>query len=157
MHIVSATEEHGQDAVQTIATETSASPTKLHYHNVDLGSLKSVISLSEELRDSLPRLDILYLIAGIGVAPYGETKDGLGNHFGVNNLSQLAMTDVILPKMLETAKGKMGEERYSTRIVAEASELHRTAPSDFKAESLAEMCTGEPGPNALYGRSKLCK
>ncbi|GFZ47481.1 hypothetical protein JCM24511_05225 [Saitozyma sp. JCM 24511] len=159
VHIVSATGEHASDAVEHIDSTTPASDvrSRLHTHLVDLGDLPAVISLFQRLAGSLPRLDMLFLIAGIGVAPFGLTKSGLGNHFGVNNVSQLAITDVLYPLLKKTAEEKQGkseEERLSTRIVSESSELHRGAPSDVKFESLEEMAE-DKGAMKLYGMSKL--
>jgi NAD(P)-dependent dehydrogenase (short-subunit alcohol dehydrogenase family) len=161
VHIVSATGEHASDAIEHIDSTTPASDvrSRLHTHLVDLGDLPAVISLFQDLARSLPRLDMLFLIAGIGVAPFGLTESGLGNHFGVNNVSQLAITDVLYPLLKKTAEEKQGqteEERLSTRIVSESSELHRGAPSDVRFESLEEMAE-DKGPMKLYGMSKLGK
>ena len=102
---------------------------------------------------------MLFLIAGIGVAPFGLTNDGIGNHFGVNLLSQMMLVDGLLGKMKDTSEKKQGgseEEKWSTRIVSESSELHRTSNGDAKFESLEEMSTAMD-ETKLYGRSKLMK
>lgn len=102
---------------------------------------------------------MLFLIAGVGVAPFGLTQDGLGNHFAINHLAHMVLVDQVLEKMKETAGKKGGGdevEKFSTRIVAESSELHRTAPGDVKCESEEEM-SHEKDANRLYSRSKLFK
>lgn len=101
--------------------------------------------MSKKLASTLPELHMLCFIAGIGVAPFGLTQDGLGNHFAVNHLSHYLMADVLLPKLKETVKGL---EDKSVRIVTMSSELHRTAPSDSKFHSVEEM-NEERDANAL--------
>ena len=158
VHVLSATEGHFKEAVSNIASESPNAPSLLNYHQIDLHSLKSLSSVIPELA-ALPRIDMLFLIAGIGVAPYQLSSEGIGNHFAVNNLSQMMLVDGLLAKMKETAKGKKGEEKWSTRIVSESSELHRAAPSDVRFATLDEMSEGnkDMDPTKLYGRSKLAK
>ena len=159
MHIVSSTQEHADAAVQHVEDESSSGHL-ITTHNVDLGDLSAVKELFSTLSSSLERLDQLYLIAGIGVAPFGYTKSGLGNHFGVNNVAQVLIIDLLYDKLSETAKQVAGtKDEGSVRIVSESSELHRSAPSDVKAESIDEFCkeSEEMSPMQLYGRSKLCK
>jgi len=61
----------------------------------------------------------------------------------------------LLEKMKETSEKE--PEKFSVRIVSEASELHRTAPSDCKNETLEEMTeeSKDMDPLKLYSRSKL--
>ncbi|KIY71297.1 NAD(P)-binding protein [Cylindrobasidium torrendii FP15055 ss-10] len=154
VHILSSTPEHGDEAVQTISSH--ADSPNIHHHTVDLGSLSSVDELAQKLNSNLPRLDMLYLIAGVGVAPYGKTQDGLANHFAVNHLAHFLLTDRLLPKLKETSEKKQNAdelEKFSTRIVSESSELHRSAPGDLKLNE--EEINDEMGPTELYGRSKL--
>lgn len=159
MHIISSTEEHAQEAKEHVEENASAAHL-ITTHNVDLGDLAAVKALGDKLASSLERLDQLYLIAGVGVAPFGYTKDGLGNHFAVNNVSQVLMIDLLYPKLQETAKKLQGTgDEGSVRIVSESSELHRSAPSDLKAESVDEFGkqSEDMDPLKLYGRSKLGK
>jgi len=157
VHILSATDSHAQAAIDHITTDVPAAKSLLKNHVVDLGSLNDIKRLIPTLAE-FPRIDILFLIAGIGVAPFGLTKDGLGNHFAVNHLSNMLLVDGLLPKLIETSKSKQNSpdlsEKFSTRIVVESSELHRAAPSDVKCESVEEFNT-ELDPTKLYGRSKL--
>lgn len=162
MHIISATTGHQEEAKENVEESTSASidaKDLIHTHAVDLGSLNDLIPMAKKLASSLKKLDILHLNAGVGVAPFGLTNDGLGNHYAVNYLAHLVLADILSPKMLETAKNKQGAsnsevEKFSTRIVLESSELHRSSPSDVNCESLEEM-NEDIGPLKLYGRSKL--
>ncbi len=114
----------------------------------------------------------------MGVAPFGLTNDGLGNHFAINHLAGMVITDCVLPKMIETSKAKQdssagsgfgsaaaaaasgsgsGEEvdieKWSTRIVVESSELHRASP-EVKCDDIEEF-NHEMDASLLYNRSKM--
>lgn len=157
MHIISATSGHQEEAKEHVDKDTSSdvkAKNLIHSHAVDLGSLTQLIPLVQNLASSLKRLDMLHLNAGIGVAPFALTNDGLGNHYAVNYLAHLVLADVLVPKMLETSKQKSGDDKYTTRLVLESSELHRGAPSEVKCEDVEEM-NQDIGPMKLYGRSKL--
>lgn len=156
VHILGATENHAQEAIDHVTSEHPPAKGKLHYHQIDLGSLSSLQDLIPTLT-ALPRIDLLFLIAGIGVAPFGLTKDGLPNHYAVNVLSQFLLVDGLLPKMIETSKAKQGGselEKYSTRIVSESSELHRASPTDVQCANIEEL-SKDIDETLLYGRSKL--
>ncbi|KAL7421374.1 hypothetical protein Q5752_004259 [Cryptotrichosporon argae] len=155
VHILSATEDHAKAAVEHITPAVPNASSQTTIHTVDLGHLASVLAVGRELA-ALPRIDLLFLIAGVGVGPFGLTQDGLGNHYQVNVLAHHLLADVLAPKLKETAQAKQGAdeaERFSTRIVSESSDLHRGAPSDIKF-TLEEMNT-DIGPAKLYNRSKL--
>ncbi|WRT68998.1 uncharacterized protein IL334_005980 [Kwoniella shivajii] len=160
VHIVASTEEHAKEAISNVSEKNPNAPQLIKFHQIDLGNLKSVVSLAEKLSSELDRLDMLYLIAGIGVAPFGLTQDGVGNHFGINHLAGMTLTDGLLDLMIKTSKEKQsgngnGNEldKFSSRIVSESSELHRTSPSDLKCESLEEF-SQDRDETVLYGRSK---
>ncbi len=132
----------------------------MHTHSVDLGNLKETIGLAQKLADTLPRLDMLYLIAGIGVRALWTHRRRIGNHFAVNNLCQVAIVDVLLPLLQNTAAEKRSagtEERVVDPIVSESSELHRACPSDAQFATLEEMTeqSRDMDPTKLYGRSKV--
>jgi NAD(P)-dependent dehydrogenase (short-subunit alcohol dehydrogenase family) len=160
VHIISATKDHQEEAKENVEKATSTdinAKNLIHTHAVDMGSLNELIPMAQNLASSLKRLDLLHLNAGVGVAPFGLTTDGLGNHYAINYLAHLVLADIFSGKMKETAKEKQGSsevEKFSTRIVVQSSELHRTSPSDVKCESLEEM-NEDVGAAQLYGRSKL--
>jgi NAD(P)-dependent dehydrogenase (short-subunit alcohol dehydrogenase family) len=51
----------------------------VEYRTLDLGSLAEVKSFGEKILKELDELHLLMNDAGVGVAPFGLTKDGLGN------------------------------------------------------------------------------
>lgn len=85
--IASSTEEHGEEALAKIREAVKESSTSgagtVDFEQVDLGSLSETRALAEKIKQK-GRLDIVIGDAGVGVAPFGLTKDGLGNHFQVH-------------------------------------------------------------------------
>lgn len=156
MHIISATKAHYQETVEKVSKNAPNANSLIHHLECDLGSFQGTRKVADTLASSLARLDMLYLIAGVGVGPYGRTQDDLANHFQVNHLSQVLITDILLPKLKETSEKATGDEKYNVRIVSESSELHRGAPSDVKFATLEEV-NEDIGPSFLYNRSKLMK
>ncbi|KZT23033.1 NAD(P)-binding protein [Neolentinus lepideus HHB14362 ss-1] len=155
--IISATEDHGKkaEAEMNQHVKEKGATGSVEWIGLDLGDLKAVDSLSKKLASELPRLDILMLNAGIGQAPYGRTKDGLGNHFAVNDLSHYVMSLRLLPLMENTVSSGQTPPAMA-RIVFQSSELHRMAPSNVKFSSKEEINDGpDRDPTVLYGRSKL--
>jgi len=156
--IASSTEEHGQEALQKIREaiaahhpEEGAEKGSVEFEQVDLGSLADTRALAKKINDTEERLDIFIGDAGIGVAPFGLTRDGLGNHFQVNNLAQFVLINELLPLMEKTADIALPN---TVRFVTLASELHRTARSDVAFASMEEVSLDQD-PNRLYARSKL--
>lgn len=78
-----ATKEHAEEAIseinQALENPRVAHPGKVEYRTLDLGSLAEVKSFGEKILNELDELHLLMNDAGVGVAPFGLTKDGLGN------------------------------------------------------------------------------
>lgn len=90
--------------------------------------------------------------AGINANKYGETADGIDRHFQVNWLGQFYVCNLLYPLLRKTS---LLPDTPAPRIVFEASEMHRTAPSNIHFGSLDEINNPEIGNTELYGRSKL--
>lgn len=94
----------------------------------------------------------LVLSAGINANQYRETDDKIDSHFQINWLGQFYAVNLLYPLIRKTSKLP---DTPAPRIVWEASELHRTSPSDVKFESVAEINNPDFGRAALYARTKL--
>jgi NAD(P)-dependent dehydrogenase (short-subunit alcohol dehydrogenase family) len=72
------------------------------YFQVDLDSLSSVRNAARSILGdfSAPKIDVMINNAGIMVAPYGKTRDGLEMQFGVNHISHFLLTNLHMPKIL---------------------------------------------------------
>jgi len=176
VHIISTTPEHGEETVQSITT-TLSSPTtstthphanqgKVIYHQLDLGDLGAVKRFAEGFEEVLRKegegegkevgLDTVVCNAGIGVAKYQLTKDGLACHFGVNHLSHMLLIHLLLPLLEKTSNLPKNAGKYgAVRIVMQASQQHQLCPSDVTFEGGFEEVQRDIGGNGNYARSKL--
>ncbi|KAK3370572.1 hypothetical protein B0H63DRAFT_487257 [Podospora didyma] len=144
--------EQGDDAIAAIRKETPSA--EVEWQECDMGNLSQVRSVFGKLRETIPRLDFLVLSAGINTNQYGVDADGIDRHFGVNYLGQFYVCNQLWPVLRKTSKMADGATP-PPRVVFEASEMHRTAPSNVHFESLDEINNPELGPTELYGRTKL--
>lgn len=145
IYILSNKKEHFDTTISSLAEYGDT--TKVHWKQCDLEDLKQTLSVAQELKKELPRLDALVCNAGLGVGVYNESVDGIDTHFQVNHLSQMLLAMVLLPVLQQTAE---------SRLVVQSSEIHRGPPSDCSFASLAEINT-DIGPTYLYARSKLAQ
>lgn len=118
---------------------------------VDFEDLKEVDQTAKQIANEEDRLDILINNAGKGQSPWKIAKDGVEQHFAVNNLAHYVLTLRLLPLMQQTAKSAPPN---SVRIVMQSSEMHRVSPNDVRFASLEEINEERDGA-LLYGRTKL--
>jgi len=144
-------EEQGNDAIAKIKEEVGEHA-QIEWLPCDLGSLKEVKEVFKGLSERETRLDLLILSAGINANQYGEDADGIDRHFGVNWLGQFYAVNLLYPLLRKTSKLP---DTPAPRIVFEASEMHRTAPSVVHFASLDEINNPEIGNTEVYGRTKL--
>ncbi|KAI0486174.1 NAD(P)-binding protein [Xylaria cf. heliscus] len=113
----------------------------------ELEDLHQTHEVARELASQLPRLDALILNAGLGVGPYGETKDGLDSHMQVNVIAQHHLAKTLLPLLVATP---------DSRLCFQSSEVHRFGTSGVEFRGINEINT-DIGPASLYARSKLAQ
>lgn len=148
--MINRSEEQGQNAIEAIKKETPDA--EVEWKHCDMGSLKEVREVFTELRQSLNRLDFLVLSAGINVNQPGDDADGIDRHFGVNFLGHYYVCNLLWPVLRKTSKQPNAP---APRVVFEASEMHRTAPSNVHFASLEEINDKNIGSTEVYGRTKL--
>ncbi|KAK7429824.1 hypothetical protein QQZ08_003669 [Neonectria magnoliae] len=150
--MVNRNEEQGSDAISKIKDESPDAD--VDWTKCDMGNLGQVRTVFSKLRDSLDRLNLLVLSAGINTSPYAEDADGIDRHFGVNYLGQYYATNQLWPLIRKTSTmpGVL-----APRVVTLSSEVHRAAPSDVRFESTNEINNSDLDPTQLYGRSKLAQ
>lgn len=137
-----------------VASLKQAAPNaKIVVLQLDLASLESIKQCAKTFNDISNRLDVLILNAGIaGVAP-GLTKEGYEVHFGTNYLGHALLTQLLLPKMLQT---KQEDPFADLRIHVTASEAGiNWAPSRGIALSYMREPAPGSGGTQRYGHSKL--
>lgn len=144
---------------------------KIEILELDLSSFDSVKKCAAAFDQKSNRLDILFLNAGIASTAPAKTKEGYENQFGgklllpfqlfcgalttllVNHMGHALLTQLLLPKMLQTAHSSKDAD---VRIVLTSSVgAMRFSPKNGLA--LEEMQTdgSKLGPMTCYGHSKL--
>jgi len=144
-------EDQGNDAISKIKQEVGEHA-QIEWLPCDFGSLKTVREVFTNLANKEDRLDLLILSAGINTNQYGEDADGIDRHFGVNWLGQFYAVNLLYPLLRKTSQLP---DTPAPRIVFEASEMHRGAPSNVHFGSLEEINNPDVGNTELYGRTKL--
>ncbi|VXB99828.1 oxidoreductase [Nocardioides sp. AX2bis] len=115
----------------------------LHVQHLDVSSLASVRSAADELRGRHDRIDLLVNNAGVMYTPRSTTEDGFELQLGTNHLGHVALTGLLLDRLLAAP---------AARVVAVSSVAHKVRSRiDFDDLAL------ERGYDrvAAYGRSKL--
>ena len=109
----------------------------------DFSSQAEVRRLAQELRQRYPRIHALINNAGVVNAKRTVTVDGIETVFAVNHLAYFLLTQLLLPRLVESAPA---------RIVNVASDAHHWDTLDF------DDVQNQRRYRALkvYGQSKLC-
>jgi NAD(P)-dependent dehydrogenase (short-subunit alcohol dehydrogenase family) len=74
---------------------------------VDLAYLDSIRKFAQEFNAAYPKLTCLVNNAGVMNPPKGETKDGFETQFGTNHLGHFLLTNLLLPKLKESAPSRV--------------------------------------------------
>jgi retinol dehydrogenase 12 len=113
---------------------------------LDLADLDSVRDFADAFQKKNLPLHFLINNAGIMNTPYGKTKQGFEQQFGVNHLAHFLLTDLLLPKLKSSAPA---------RIVNVSSEGHRMDPNSI--QTIYDDVNMEKGYSGFraYSRSKL--
>ena len=130
----------------------------IQYLHCDLASLASVQAAAhafielEKKRGGQPRLDLLFLNAGIMAVPAALTKDGYEIQLGTNHVGHFLLTKLLLPTLLATAKLPDAD----VRVISLTSLAHLFAPpwSGIVFDSLRTPMAWTP-TLMRYGQSKL--
>jgi NAD(P)-dependent dehydrogenase (short-subunit alcohol dehydrogenase family) len=110
---------------------------------LDLGSLDSIRSASETLRDRHERIDLLINNAGVMYTPLSRTADGFEMQFGTNHLGHFALTGLLIDRLL-AAEG--------SRVVTVSSMGHRIRAAIHFDDLQSERSYDR---TAAYAQSKL--
>lgn len=113
----------------------------------DLGSLKAVRSGAAQILERTPQLHCLINNAGIFAAERTVTEEGVELTFAVNHVGPFLLTQLLLPRLLETARAA----GIPSRVINVASIAHTRGRIHIGDLSLADAWTGY----AAYAQSKL--
>ncbi|TMW62800.1 hypothetical protein Poli38472_005418 [Pythium oligandrum] len=146
-HVVLAcrSKERGQKAVEEMQAVIANLPAdargSVELMLLDLGSLASVRSFTNQFRSKFNRLDLLINNGGLAMAAEPLTSDGFETHFGVNHLAHFYLTALLFDLLKASPEA---------RVVNVSSVSHRGSKIDF------ETVQKGAGPRwTRYGQSKL--
>ena len=131
-----------KDAVDRILDETGNR--EVRYLLADLSSQGDVRRLADQVRERIPRLDVLLNNAGAIFLSNRSSVDGIEMTFALNHLGYFLLTTLLLDLLKDSAPA---------RIVNVSSSSHGS-PGEFQLEDLPQ--SGKSGGYRAYGRSKLC-
>lgn len=125
------------EILQTVPTAN------LEIRSLDLSSLSSVKTFSEEILAEQKSLDTLINNAGIMMCPYSQTEDGFEIQMGTNHLGHFALTGHLMP-LLKRTRG--------ARVVVTSSIAHKTGDINFEDLNWESR---KYNTNKAYSDSKL--
>ena len=131
-----------KDAVDRIRDETGNR--EVCYLLADLSSQGDVRRLADQVKEQIPRLDVLLNNAGAIFLSNRSSVDGIEMTFALNHLGYFLLTTLLLDLLKDSAPA---------RIVNVSSSSHGS-PGEFRLEDLPQP--GKSGGYRAYGRSKLC-
>ncbi|XP_072960377.1 short-chain dehydrogenase TIC 32 B, chloroplastic [Typha angustifolia] len=140
--------ESANDAKQFILKHNPTA--RLDVLKLDLSSLKSVRAFVEKFISMNLPLNILINNAGVMFCPYQLSEDGIEMQFATNHLGHFLLTELLLEKMINTAR----DTGIEGRIVNLSSIAHvHTYESGIRFDKLND----EKGysDKKAYGQSKL--
>jgi NAD(P)-dependent dehydrogenase (short-subunit alcohol dehydrogenase family) len=149
IYVACRSQDKAEAAISSIKREIpSACP--LSFLELDLASFDSVKAAAADFNNKESRLDILVNNAGIMMVPEGLTKERYEIQFGTNVMGTALFTQLLLPKLRDTA-----EINPQTRVVILCSAAHARAPSDVYDFNKLKTDMRERHTTARYTISKL--
>jgi len=92
---------HGRstEKLQQVLSEvkTESGNERVKGFTADLSDLDAVRKMAEQIKQKLPKLDVLINNAGVFKSPLSKTEDGLDIRFAVNYLAPYLLTHALLP------------------------------------------------------------
>ncbi|KAK3699766.1 hypothetical protein LTR37_016275 [Vermiconidia calcicola] len=124
---------------------------KIDVLQLDLSSMESVRQCAAEFNAKSDRLDTLLLNAGIAGVAANRSKEGYEIHLGVNHLGHALLTQLLLPKLLQTA-----QDGSDVRVVVTTSLMaHKSSPGEGIVLNEAFNDNAFGSASQRYGHSKL--
>ena len=95
----------GQKAADEIRNRSKNS--NIVFQHLDLTSFASVRKFAAQVLNEEKQIDILINNAGVFMLPLRRTEDGIEEHFAVNFLSHLLLTNLLLPCLKEAPSARI--------------------------------------------------
>ncbi|KAK4495078.1 hypothetical protein PRZ48_013405 [Zasmidium cellare] len=132
------------------ASSPSANIKPVHF---DLASLESAKAAANEIIKATPRLDLLYLNAGVSAVAPGLTKEGYEWQFGVNHLAHAMFVQLLMPLLQDTASTNPESDVRIITVASEAAKMMAPKEGIIFSQLKTEMAS--QSGMARYSQSKL--
>jgi NAD(P)-dependent dehydrogenase (short-subunit alcohol dehydrogenase family) len=132
-------------AIEQLAGELPGA--ELEGVSFDLGSQKAVRSGAAQILERVPELHVLVNNAGIFAGERTVTDEGIELTFAVNHLGPFLLTELLLPRLLDSAEAA----KVPSRVINVTSIAHTRGRIHLDDLQLANAWTGY----AAYAQSKL--
>jgi len=142
-HVVLVCRSRARAEATQLAMRTATGNAAIDIALADLSSQAAIRHLAQELLRRYPRIHALINNAGVVNMARTVTVDGIETVFAVNHLAYFLLTQLLLPRLVESAPA---------RIVNVASDAHHWATLDFADLQNHRRYRGLK----VYGQSKLC-
>ncbi|KAH7120640.1 hypothetical protein EDB81DRAFT_666724 [Dactylonectria macrodidyma] len=155
LYLAARSRTRAESALERIrGTSTSARSANIVILELDLASIDSVKAAAQRINNEVSRVDIVYLNGGVAAMPAAKTKDGYEVHFGTNYLGHALLTQLLMPKLLETAALPGAD----VRVISVSSTMHKSfAPREGIVFDALQTPMGEMGGAARYAQAMLAK
>ncbi|KAH8892684.1 NAD(P)-binding protein [Thozetella sp. PMI_491] len=155
LYLAARSRAKAEAAIERIrASSSAAAGAKIEFLNLDLASFASVRAAAARVNEEVDRLDLIQLNAGVAMIPHSMTSDGYEVQFGTNYMGHALLTQLLMPKLLETAKLPGAD----VRIVSLSSISHKVfgMSEGIDFSGLKTEMGSRSGPQ-LYAQATLCK
>ena len=142
-HVVLVCRSRARAEATQLAMRTATGNAAIDIALADLSSQAAIRHLAQELLRRYPRIHALINNAGVVNMARTVTVDGIETVFAVNHLAYFLLTQLLLPRLVESAPA---------RIVNVASDAHHWDTLDFADLQNHRRYRGLK----VYGQSKLC-
>lgn len=125
-----------------------AAGAKLHFEQLDIGSMKSVRTFAGKIQSKFDKIHILINNAGIMCVPYKLTEEGFESHMAINHYGHFLLTHLLLPQLRAA-----GTPDCRARIVNVSSCVNKIGEINYSDINM----TKNYYPSTAYNQSKLAQ
>uniref|UniRef100_A0A8D8APK7 Dehydrogenase/reductase SDR family member on chromosome X n=1 Tax=Culex pipiens TaxID=7175 RepID=A0A8D8APK7_CULPI len=135
-------------AVEKYLEHGKVTGAKLHFEQLDIGSMKSVRAFAARVQAKFDKIHILFNNAGVMCVPYKLTDDGFESHMAINYYGHFLLTHLLLPQLRAA-----GTPEARSRIVNVSSCVNKVGEIDYADINRSKNYY----PADAYNQSKLAQ
>ncbi|XP_055629128.1 dehydrogenase/reductase SDR family member on chromosome X [Toxorhynchites rutilus septentrionalis] len=141
--------DQAKKAVETYLEHSKVTEgAKLHYEQLDIGSMKSVREFATKIQGKFDKIHILINNAGVMGVPYKLTEEGYESHMAINYYGHFLLTHLLLPQLRAA-----GTPTCRARIVNVSSCVNKIGEINYEDINRSK----DYYPADAYNQSKLAQ